>query len=128
MGPYSTDLRQRVVAAYKLGEGSMRDLGERFTLDFKTVFEWITLERATGSVAPRPHGGGAPARLDAARRAALCAHVDAHNDARLDELQAWLRDEHRIVVSISCISRLLKELDRPRKRRPSGRMSASARR
>jgi transposase len=128
MGPYSTDLRRRVVAAYQHDEGSMRELGDRFALDYKTVFEWVALARQTGGVAPRPHGGGVPPRLDDAQRAALCAHVDAHNDATLAELQQWLRDQHRIVLSVSRLSRLLTELDRPRKRRPSGRTSASARR
>jgi transposase len=63
MRPYSTDLRQRVLAAYRRGEGSIRELADDFEIAASTVESWLALTRATGSVEPRAHGGGAQARL-----------------------------------------------------------------
>ena len=63
MRAYSVDLRQRVLAAYRRGEGSIEDLADRFEIAPRTVRNWLKLARTTGSVAPRAPGGGARPRL-----------------------------------------------------------------
>lgn len=50
-------LRERVVKAYKAGEGSFAELGKRFDVGEASVNRWVSLERRTGSVAPKAAGG-----------------------------------------------------------------------
>jgi transposase len=56
MRPYSQNLRLRVVQAYENREGSMRQLAVRFRLSLSCVRDLLTRYRATGDVAPKPHG------------------------------------------------------------------------
>ena len=72
--------------------------------------------RATGDVAPQPHGGGYPAKLDAAGRDALKALVQATPDATLQALGTRLSTTHQVRVSPSTISRALTTLGLPRKK------------
>jgi transposase len=57
MKPYSLDLRLRVIQAYERREGAMRPLATRFAVSLSFVCALITRYRATGTVAPKPHGG-----------------------------------------------------------------------
>lgn len=54
--PYSTDLRERVVAAVLAGE-SARTVAERFGVAVSSVVKWSQRYRRTGSVAPGQMGG-----------------------------------------------------------------------
>jgi transposase len=90
MKPYSLDLRERVVAAVDHKEGTLREIVARFRIGLSTLTTWLRQRRRTGSLAPRPHGGG--------RRPAVGAHdaerlkdlVRQQPDATLDELNARL--------------------------------------
>lgn len=117
MGPYSIDLRQRIVDAYRNGEGSMREIAERFAVVLSTVQNYLSLERATGSVAPRPHGGGRTSKIDGARSQELRAMVDEKNDRTLDELVEQLEQRTRTRVSRPTMCRALKRLGLTRKKR-----------
>ena len=57
MKPSSQDLRLRIVQAYGHREGSMRQLATRFAVSLSVVCDLITRHRATGNIAPKPHGG-----------------------------------------------------------------------
>lgn len=61
--PYSTDLRQRVINAYKANEGSQRQLADRFKVSLSFVQRLIRLYQNTGQVTPKHHGGGARAKI-----------------------------------------------------------------
>jgi len=50
--------RKRAVAAYNGGEGGYHDLARVLGIAYRPLQRWGALERATGSVAPRPNGGG----------------------------------------------------------------------
>jgi len=50
--------RERAVTAYNAGEGGYHDLARLFDIGYRTLQRWVAQERATGSVAPRPDGGG----------------------------------------------------------------------
>src|SRR3954452_3458899 len=86
MGPYGIDLRTRIVEAYHNREGSVRELAERFAVAPNTVQNYLALHRKTGSVAPRPHGGGVPPAIAEQGRAHLRALVEATPDATEEEL------------------------------------------
>ena len=53
---YSTDLRERVVAAVRLGS-TCRVVAERFGVAVSSVMKWSQLEVRTGSVVPGRTGG-----------------------------------------------------------------------
>ncbi|MDF5708759.1 MAG: hypothetical protein PUP90_14125 [Nostoc sp. S4] len=57
--PYSKDLRQRVVDAYKAKLGSQQQLAERFQVSLSFVQRLIGGHQKTGEVNSKPHGGGA---------------------------------------------------------------------
>ena len=62
--PYSVDLRERVVAAFRSGL-SRAEVAARFRVSASSVRRWARLERQTGSVAPQPMGGKRPLALRA---------------------------------------------------------------
>src|SRR5258708_15807446 len=63
MTPYSQDLRHRIVETIQRGDGTIRQVAERFLVSLSFVTRLLQLYRSTGSVEPRPHGGGNPAVL-----------------------------------------------------------------
>jgi len=90
MKAYSLDLRQLLVAAYDRGEGSVRDLAAAFGVGKNTVQRYLSRRRATGSVAPAPHGGGPRRVLGRADERALRALRRAQNDRTDAEYAALL--------------------------------------
>jgi transposase len=116
MRPYSRDLRTRVVTAYENHEGSMRQLATRFRLSLSCVRDLLTRYRATGDVAPKPHGGGYPAKLDAAGLNTVQTLVQQDPDATLKELCMRLQATTQLTVSSATMSRILTKLGLPRKK------------
>jgi transposase len=127
MRPDSHDLRLRVVQAYENHEGSMRQLAARFRLSLSCVRDLLTRYRTTGDVAPKPHGGGYPAKLKAKGLEALKTLVHATPDATLQELGTRWSTTQQVTVSPATISRALAKLDRPRKKTLSRRRARAAR-
>ena len=58
MKPYSNDLRKKIIEAYQKKEGSLRKLAKRFSVSFSFVWRLVKRFRKSGSVVPKPHGGG----------------------------------------------------------------------
>jgi putative transposase len=125
MRPYSEDLRKRIVDAYRRLEGSVRELANRFMVDPKTVQNYLNLERETGSVAPRPHGGGPKPKLDDAAVQQVRTVVEEKNDRTLDEIGKELETRAKVHVSRSTVWRIADRLDLTRKKRRSARASRS---
>ena len=116
MKPSSQDLRLRIVQAYEREEGSMRQLATRFAVRLSCVCDLITGHRATGNVAPKPHGGGYPATLHPAGLEVVRELVQAEPDATLNELCTRLHAATQVTVSRPTMSRLLRQLNWPRKK------------
>jgi transposase len=127
MRPYSRDLRLRVVQAYEHREGSMRQLAARFRLSLSCVRDLLRRYRTTGDVAPQPHGGGYPAKLNATGLEALKTLVHITPDATLQELRTRLATTQQLTVSAATISRALTKLSLPRKKNVSRRRARAAR-
>jgi transposase len=53
---YPEVFRRNVVDAYESGEGSYREIGERFCVGEASVNRWVALERYTGSVSAKVQG------------------------------------------------------------------------
>ena len=83
--PYGVALRARAVTAYERGDGSYRQVAALFDLDHRTLERWVARWRATGSVAPRPRGGGWPCPIDLR---VLRAGVGEIPDATVSALRA----------------------------------------
>ena len=112
MGPYSMDLRTRIVQAYLAGEGSQADLAQRFRVSERWVQNLLRRHRETGSIAPLPHGGGRERIIGADREALLLNALAETPDASLEEL----RDHCGVNGSRMCIARALERLDITRKK------------
>ena len=122
----SKDLRQRVVDAYLSGRGSVRELAEDFSLNFKSVHRWVQRFRSTGSVAPKPPSGGPPRKIDAAGELVVRDLVKAQPDATLVELCAQYEARTGVSVSDTTMCALLQELKLPRKKSQRTPASSSA--
>jgi transposase len=116
MQAYSLDLRQRVVQAYDQGQRTVAEIAEQFSVSVGFVKKMLRQWRATGDLAPLPHGGGKPASLTAQQRDRLRRKVRQRDDISLAELQDYLREEERVEVHVSTICRALRQSDLPRKK------------
>src|SRR5436309_12361574 len=90
MGPYSMDLRRRVAEAVDNQEGSLRQLARRFCVSVTFITRLSRLRRQTGSLTPRPHGGGHHPALDEAGQRRLRQLLKEQPDATLEELARQL--------------------------------------
>ena len=122
MRAYSNDLRQRVVAGYDAREGTQEQVATRFAVSVSWVRKLLRQRRATGSIAPRPHGGGHAPAFDPAADARLRQAVRDDSDARLEELGRAAG----VVCSASAVHRALDRLGVTRKKSRGGRPSRTA--
>jgi transposase len=113
MKPLSNDLRERIIAAVDHREGSRRLIARRFVVDVSCLTRLLRLRRRTGSIEPKPHGGGKAPVLDQGALERLRHLVEAHPDATLRRL----REELGVGGSIMIIWRALKELGITRKKK-----------
>jgi transposase len=104
MRPYSTDLRERIIAAVDRGEHSLRQIARLFSVSLSFLVRLLQRRRQTGSIQPKPHAGGPEPKLDEAAVQRLAELVRQHPDATLEEL----RDLLGIRCHINTIDRALK--------------------
>jgi transposase len=112
MTPYSRDLRQRIVETVLRRDGTIDQIAQRFLVSVSFVTRLLQLYRRTGSVEPRPHGGGNPAVLTPEDLERLRALIDDRPDATLEECREHLGSS----CSLATISRALSRLGLPRKK------------
>src|SRR3954469_5358180 len=113
MTPYSQDLRRRIVDTIRRGEGTTRQVAERFLVSISFVTRLLQLYRSTGSVEPRPHGGGKPAVLTPEDLQRLREFIRQRPDATLEECRTHLGSS----CSLMTLSRALSRLGLPRKKK-----------
>ena len=123
MKAYSNDLRQRVVAAYDAGAGTQERVAARFAVSVSWVRKLLRQRRATGSIDPRPHGGGHAPAFDAEAAARLRRAVRDDSDATLEELGRAAG----VACSPSAVYRALGRLGITREKSRGGRPSRTAR-
>jgi transposase len=125
MKSYSNDLRRRIVAAYQSGDYSQEEIAELFGVCQKSVSNFVTRFEQTGSPDQLAHGGGRQAELDDQARLFIRQQVEQDNDITLASLCQLVEQALQSKVSISTMSRVLQELDLPRKKRHSKPVSAT---
>ena len=114
---YSTDLRERALAAYEGGEGSQSEVARRYRVGERTLSGWLKLAREEGRRSPKARRGGTrPVGGEAATLAALVAE---RNDATLAEYADLLAERTGVRRSPSALCRALRALGLVRKKRPS---------
>lgn len=123
MRPYSKDLRLKILAACDRGM-PRKEVSRVFGVSEPTIRRYLRLRRQTGGVDPRPVPGP-PARKGEALEAALPSQVRRNPDLTLEEHGELFRDEHGLEVSAATVSRALKRLGLPLKKRPSRPKSAT---
>ena len=123
MRAYSMDLRERVAAACDEGGATREPIAARFSVRVRWVRDLLRRRRETGSIAPRPHGGGRAPAFDGAGAARLREAVRAEPDATLEELGRAAG----VACSPAAVDRALRRLGITRKRSRGGRPSATGR-
>jgi transposase len=113
MKAYSQDLRQRILDTVQGGDGTLGQIARRFLVSVSFITRLLQLHRSTGSLEPRPHGGGNPAILGPEDLEQLRELVQKQPDATLEELRQRLG----VSCSLMTISRALRKLGLPRKKK-----------
>jgi transposase len=113
MTPFSQDLRQRIIDTALRGEGTTAQIAARFLVSVSFVTRLLQLYRTSGSVRPRPHGGGHPAVLTPEDLERLREFIADQPDATLEECRRHLDSS----CSLATISRALSRLGLPRKKK-----------
>lgn len=111
---YSTDLRQRVLAAVDRGM-PRTEVVATFQVSAGSIKRWLTQRRTTGDVAPHAPPGRT-ATITAAHYPALVAQLRAHTDATLTQHIALWQTSHGVTVSRWTMSRALRAAGWTRKK------------
>ena len=119
MRPYPIELRERIVEAYQAGEGSIKELADRFAVHRNTINNLLRLYRHTAALQPRPHGGGHPGKVHDPELQALRALVREKNDRTQTELAELLARRGQCKVHQTTIGRALRRLPITRKKKTS---------
>jgi transposase len=117
MKAYSLDLRQRVVAAYEQGKGSIAQVAEQFNVGQTFVKKMLRQKREAGTVAPLAHGGGRQPSLSEKEHRMLRQKVKEQPDVSLSELQEHLSTRSGVTVSLPTIHRSLRASGHSRKKK-----------
>jgi transposase len=124
MVPYSIDLRERVLMAVDAGEGTQQEIARRFRVSARWIRKLLAQRSATGSIAPKPNGGGRRPLFQGEAAEALRAAVRDDPDATLEEL----REATGFTGCLMTIWRAIGRLKITRKKSPCGPRSSSTRR
>lgn len=111
---YSTDLRQRVLAAVDRGM-PRADVVATFQVSSGSIKRWRRLRRTTGDVTPHAPSGRT-ATITPAHYPALIAQVQAHADATLAQHRAFWQASQGVTVSRWTMSRALRAAGWTRKK------------
>lgn len=126
-GPYSRDLRERVVAAVERDGMSRNQAAARFGVAVSTAIGWVTRFRRTGSVEPGQMGGHKPRRISGAHRDWLIARCRA-GDFTLRGLVAELASERGLRVDYRSVWEFVHAEGLSYKKKRSGQRTGSSRR
>lgn len=126
MRAYSTDLRERIVAAVESGR-PQREAARLFGVAVSTVKNYLRQQAQTGHLERAPIAGRTR-RIGAEHEAALRAQVSAQPTATLAELCRWWEQTHGQVVSLATMSRAIHRLGMTRKKGQWWPASATRRR
>ena len=112
METYSVDLRERVIRAYDDGVGTQGEIAELFGVSVAWLKKLLQQRRQSGSIAPKPHGGGWTPKFSGQKLDRLKELVQQDPGATLAELL----ERSQVPASIMAVQRALKRLGCRRKK------------
>lgn len=121
----STDLRRKVVEAYKSGRsGSYLETARMFGIGVASVSRWLRLDRETGALEPLPRPGK-PRKIDLDW---LRSHAQENQDTRLiDRADAW-KAHSGVRLHVTSIGRALRAIGWTFKKNSNGKRARATRR
>jgi len=123
MKSYSMDLRERVIGAYDQKVGTQEQVAERFGVSVPWIKKLLRRRRESGTLEPKPHGGGWEPKFSGEKLDRLKAMVAEDPDATLQELL----DRSGVSGSIMAVHRALQRLKCRRKKSRCVRPSKTGR-
>lgn len=133
MRPFSNDLRQRVLEAALSGALTQAQVAQRFSVSLSFVEKLLHRHRTTGSIVPRPHGGGRQRCIQPEHEPVLLRLIETANDAIDAEIAEIAEIAERFTaatgqpVSTRTVNRMWRRLGVTRKKRHSGPASVPGR-
>lgn len=115
MKPYSTDLRQRVLAAYERGV-VQREIVRLYQVSQASLTRWIRLQRISGDLTPKQIPGRART-IPRNQEPQLRQQLDADSDATLATHAARWNADHGTTLSTWTMARAIRRLGWSRKKR-----------
>ncbi len=106
-GPYSKDLRGRVLAAVEAGE-TPEAAAERFAVGRSTAYRGAAAARDEGRRAAKPLGGGPAPRIRDAAEAVMLELAGRPDHLSLAEIAARLAGTHGVRVHLTTARRALR--------------------
>jgi transposase len=108
-GPYSTDLRERVLAAMDAGE-TPAAAARRFAVGRSTAYRWADAARSEGRRAAKGMGGSRKPRIAGEVEAALLRLLEGANHLTLAECRDRLAEATGVRVHPWTVGRALRRL------------------
>jgi transposase len=115
MATLSTDLRERILAAYDRGDGTRLQVAERYDVSLGMVKKLLQQRRHTGDIAPRHYRSGRNPKITEKHKRHLERLVGEHPDMTLDELRYAIG----LACSLTAIHKALLKLGLSYKKRHS---------
>ena len=106
-GPYSRDLRGRVLAAVEAGEGPAA-AAKRFAVGRSTAYRWVTASREDGRREAKPMRGGPSPRIAGEVEAAMLGLAGGPHHLGLAEIAARLAETTGVRVHLATVHRALR--------------------
>jgi transposase len=111
MKTYPIELRERIVKAVEKEIGTIAEVAEIFGVGERFIYKLLKQRREEGSIAPKPHGGGAVARLNEQQLDVLAEIVSKNPDATLEELREELNKKTKVSISVTTVWRRLEDIE-----------------
>ena len=110
MKPYSIDLRQKVLDAHLKNQTSIREIAEKFGVSDSFVRKLLKRHQETGGIEPKPHSGGASAKLTEEHYVLVESMIAENNNITLVVLCKQIEAKTGIRVSVTTMCRILQKL------------------
>ena len=125
MRTYSTDLRERIVAAKESGQ-SAAEIARLYQLSKRSVERYCKLQATTGSLQPKQRGGYRRSRLEK-HDETLRRWIKEQSDLTLAELQGRIARQLKVRLGITALWHRLEHLGLSYKKNAARRRAKPAR-
>ena len=125
MGTLSSDLRERIVAAYDRGDGTREQIATRYDVSLGMVKKLLQQRRRTGDISPRHRFLGRKPKITAKHQEKLGRLVREHPDMTLEELREAVQVDCTLPAIHYALGRMGLTLKKSRSTQPSNTVPTS---